>query len=297
VCVTHVDEDHIVGVQSLLREMKHAKDDGDPEPFRIKRVWHNAVQEIVEVGEPGLAASVQQLVNKAAQDAAAGVSIKQGRDVRDTAANLGLGGNTPFGPAVMVGKHATIGELVVTVVAPDQNAIDELTEKWRAAKQQNSPAVIAQAFTDPSVTNLSSIAMYFQLGAKTALLTGDARGDHVLAGLEKVGLLKPDKPLEVDLLQLPHHGSQNNVAPTFFERIRARHYVASSDGIKHKHPSDETLRMLVKSRGINDVYTVHLNNDVTRAREVLEALKTTESRAFDVKIRPATERAVAIDIG
>ena len=45
------------------------------------------------------------------------------------------------------------------------------------------------------------------------LLTGDARGDDVLAGLREAGLLRRS-PLHVDVLKLPHHGSDRNVETT-----------------------------------------------------------------------------------
>jgi beta-lactamase superfamily II metal-dependent hydrolase len=57
------------------------------------------------------------------------------------------------------------------------------------------------------------------------LLTGDARGDKILEGLEKVKLLKPRGKMHEDILKVPHHGSSRNMEPIFFERITADHYV------------------------------------------------------------------------
>ena len=73
------------------------------------------------------------------------------------------------------------------------------------------------------------------------MLTGDARGDRILAGLEASGILAKDGVLRVDLLKLPHHGSRNNMEPAFFQRIVADHYVISADRIKHRHPNDDAL--------------------------------------------------------
>ena len=80
------------------------------------------------------------------------------------------------------------------------------------------------------------------------LLTGDARGDKILKGLESIGAVAAGGTLHVDILKVPHHGSSNNVAPKFFQRITADHYVFSGDG-EHGNPERETLAMLFGARG------------------------------------------------
>ena len=70
---------------------------------------------------------------------------------------------------------------------------------------------------DKSVFNLSSIVVLADSGGRRMLLTGDARGDHVLDGIEAAGLFKDDR-LHVDLLKLPHHGSDRNVDGTSSSR-------------------------------------------------------------------------------
>jgi beta-lactamase superfamily II metal-dependent hydrolase len=80
------------------------------------------------------------------------------------------------------------------------------------------------------------------------LLTGDARGDKILEGLEKVKVLKPRGKMHVDILKVPHHGSSRNMDSIFFERITADHYVFSGNG-EHGNPDRETLQMLSDTRG------------------------------------------------
>ena len=99
---------------------------------------------------------------------------------------------------------------------------------------------------DRSVFNLSSIVVLARSGDRTLLLTGDARSDDVITGLEDAELLG-DGPLRVDVLKLPHHGSIRNVDAVFFERVRARHYVISADG-RDGNPEDETLALLCDAR-------------------------------------------------
>jgi hypothetical protein len=91
---------------------------------------------------------------------------------------------------------------------------------------------------------------------KRILLTGDGRGDHTLEGLEKAGLLDGDGKLHVDILKMPHHGSDRNVDQDYFEKIHADHYVISADG-KHHNPDVATLRMISQARPDDD-FTLHL---------------------------------------
>jgi len=58
----------------------------------------------------------------------------------------------------------------------------------------------------------------------------------------------PGATIHVDVFKLPHHGSENNAAPSLFERVKADHYVVCADGIQHPHPSKSTLEWLVLSR-------------------------------------------------
>lgn len=67
--------------------------------------------------------------------------------------------------------------------------------------------------------------------------------------------------LKVDLLKLPHHGSNYNVERDFFEIFVADHYVVSADG-KYENPSLETFEYLLAARANdNRPFTIYLTND------------------------------------
>ena len=59
-----------------------------------------------------------------------------------------------------------------------------LQEEWDKQIKKAGVAKIAE-FADDSVFNLSSITVLATFKKKTMLLTGDARGDYVLAGLRR----------------------------------------------------------------------------------------------------------------
>lgn len=294
-CLSHVDDDHTVGLLRLLGQIQHARDDQEADPFAVQRVWFNSVEELVDRHEAGLSASTQELVDRASTESSAvRASYNQGRALRDAAARLGLEGNHPIDGPLVTGEEATLDQLHVTVVAPDETALADLTERWLAARQLQDPGVISSAYSDGSVPNLSSIVLLLTHRGRTALLTGDARGDRILAGLRDTGLLDGG-PLHVDLLKLPHHGSNRNVESDFFEQIHADHYVISADGVKHHHPSEETLEMLVGSRAPDDEYTIHLTNRIDFADDTLAELR--DHHRFEVEVRSPADLALVIEVG
>jgi hypothetical protein len=183
-------------------------------------------------------------------------------------------------------------EMDVVVVGPTTTALDNLAEEWRAAVKANSASALAASFSDRRVPNLSSIALHIRHAGRTALLTGDARGDYLLEGLEAAELLAADGTIHVDVFKLPHHGSQENAAPALFERIHADHYVISADGVRYKHPSASTLEWLVHSRPPKDDYKIHLTNPIPAAQATLEELRV--GRSFTVSVgAPHVEIALA----
>lgn len=281
-CLSHVDEDHVVGVMQLLRELVRAKRDQLPLPISVRRIWFNSVDDLVDTAQPGLAKSAHALVQRTAVRAAMPASYAQGSDVRSSIAALALSGNPPFGNSLIAGSKCQLHDLDVTVVGPTTKALGKLVKKWQAAVKTNDANVVAASYTDRSVPNLSSIALHVRHAGRSALLTGDARGDDLIAGLEATGLLPAGATMDVDVFKLPHHGSKNNAEPSLFQRIRARHYVICADGIKHNHPSTETLNWMVASRDKKDCYTVHLTHEIPAAQATLEELRA--GRNFTVAV-------------
>ena len=139
-------------------------------------------------------------------------------------------------PAKVAGLQFTVaGPLHAQIVA-----LQKAFDKYIKDKGLTAEAVLA-AYADKSVPNLSSIVCLVKLEDKSILLTGDARGDYILEGLKKANILKA-KPLKVDVLKVPHHGSERNLEPEFFETIIADTYVFSADG-KHGNPDRESARL------------------------------------------------------
>ena len=276
--VSHIDDDHINGVLELTKELLEAKAAQRPLPLKIKGVWHNTFDDIIGNSPKELTAAVTAQFGAAAltgepdvegldPDAAKVLaSVGQGFRLRDDVRGLKLSINPGFNGGLVIAKKKAkpidMGKgLKFTVVGPLNDEVLDLQKDHDAflKKKEKGTAGLLAAFDDSSVANLSSLVVLAEVGGKRMLLTGDARGDKVLEGLELVGVLKADgkSTMHVDVFKVPHHGSDRNADPILFRRITADHYVFSGDG-EHGNPERATLQMLLDERGEDDDYTIHL---------------------------------------
>jgi hypothetical protein len=286
--VSHIDDDHIRGILELTGEL--AEDFPNKPLFvKIRSLWHNTFDNIIGNKPDDLLAAVTASFGAAALEGefdtegldpgAAKVlaSVGQGLQLGDDARKLKLRNMEFAGKLAMArsdGKTIDMqkGGLKLTVAGPMQPELEDLQKEYddflkKHPDLQKSMASLA-AFTDTSVPNLSSIVVLAEVDGKRILLTGDARGDKILAGLELVGLLPKDGKMHVDILKAPHHGSSRNLDLIFFRRLTADHYVFSADG-EYGNPERETLQMLLDERD-NEKFTVHLTYPIDKIDEKRE---------------------------
>lgn len=125
---------------------------------------------------------------------------------------------------------------------------------------ENARRVAGGTYSDSSVANLASTILLFRYRGLTFLHTGDARGDLILEGLEAAGLLDDEGRAHVDLMSIPHAGSDRNVKVDFFDRVRADVYLFSGDG-RHDNPEVATVAALIAARGCDRYRMVFVNRD------------------------------------
>jgi hypothetical protein len=274
VMVSHIDDDHIVGILDWFAELEQAQ---DGRPYNIRTLWLNSFDDIAGNTATEIQSRVATVaatsfnpdVARSRDSAAIIASIPQGRKLRDSAVRLAIGKNDGFSGMVMAQSSGSStaklqGGLSLRVLCPDRARLTALATEWDKAKKKDDPAVPA-AFVDKSVTNLSSIVVLAEVASgnkkRSMLLTGDARGDDILAALKASKLLKNDR-MAVDVLKLPHHGSNRNLAPEFFETVLAKHYVISANG-EHENPDKQVIEWIAKARGA-DPYTIYITNEKLR---------------------------------
>ena len=328
ILVSHFDDDHIRGISDLLTGAEGK--DGDLVASRS--LWLNTFADLLdEHDELRLAAGLAHVpgidkfaraedveIARSAGDfdselSVARSGVDQARDVKRRAAELGIEVTDGAGGLVMApAEPRTLpGGLRVTVIAPDETRIQHLRKLWNA---ESKDAALAETFTermaaavahydDVSPANLASIVIHVRLKDKTMLLTGDARGDHILDGLRAARLLGhgPGGALELDVLKLQHHGSNRNFEPGFFASVRARHYVISANG-RYGNPETDTLELIAESRADDDFSIVLTNHDSTefdlpRRLDAFVEQQRAAGRRFTVRWRTDPALSIVVDAG
>ena len=284
--VSHIDDDHVNGVLEMANELADAP---GQKPYQIESLWHNSFDDILGNNGQELAASLEPFVKnvlttgkmptntplKNYHAALVMASVKQGRDLRNAAKRLGWDVNKEFGGKLVRlpkdgARKIPIAEgMTLTPLGPREANVEALSAQWDKEIQQMGVAVDAARaaeYADQSVFNLSSIVVLAEMPGndgrpRRMLLTGDARGDHIIEGIEVAGLMD-NGTCHVDLLKLPHHGSDRNMEPAFFKTVTADHYVISSNGDKFDNPDQDTLEWLAAARKGTGHFTVYLTYPV-----------------------------------
>jgi beta-lactamase superfamily II metal-dependent hydrolase len=286
--VSHIDDDHIHGLTDLGSTLVDLDEDQQPLPYDVGGLWHNAFDDIIG--------------NRASEVPAAGApvvaSVGQGRVLRDQAVRLGWARNQPFDGLVIAPRVVPIGDATLTVVAPAAPALAKLDAKWEEVLTHQAAKTQVAEYADTSVFNLSSIVVLAEAAGKRMLLCGDARGDHVLEGLDAAGAGK-DGVTQLDILKLPHHGSIRNVDHDFFERLPAAHYVVSANG-RDGNPETETLNAIATSRKDDD-FEIHLTNhdgdgDLAKRLDAFVAARDAAGRHYRVSFRDPKALSLRIDL-
>jgi len=308
VALSHVDKDHIVGLLDLLAALEEDDVNDRPRRIAVAGLWHNSFSNTIDPdGE--ITTRLQMLMTMAgsmgtampfAADSFFGV--KEGHRLRLLARKLSIPVNKGFADDLVLVETAvepiSLGKLKLRVVGPNQANLDALRADWLAwlatteRRMAADPTTLANA--DQSVPNLSSIVLLAECGGKTILLTGDARSDHTLSGLEQAGLLTGGK-LHVDVLKVAHHGSNRNVTRTFFKNITADTYVISANG-RDGNPDHDTMKWIVE--------TAHaagrpIQLVVTNATPSTKKLKQTHKPAdfgYTLTVKPEDKHSIAVTL-
>ncbi len=337
--ISHIDDDHIKGILDMTKDLIKAKDDQEPLYLDVRDLWHNSFDDIIGNQADALAFDVEAQFGTASVGGGStgGIgsdfedttkvlaSVGQGRDLRNAAKKLEWTVNFPFPELVMmqtdsgsqVDKFAP--DLQLKVIGPMRDELIKLQktyDKYLKDKKLGTPMGedALSSFDDKSAANLSSLVVLVEAEGKSILLTGDARGDKILKSLEMLSLIEDDKPFEVDVLKMPHHGSNRNVTTGFFEKVIADHYISCGDG-EHGNPERETMEMIFDARpngGFDLHFTYAIEEiDKTRRKEMeddgktwspksdglVELFKQKKDAGVDFKvIEPEDDQGIRVDL-
>lgn len=304
VMLSHVDNDHVIGLLDLFADLRAA---GNPTPplVSVGGLWHNSFARTVDPNGV-LAPRIKQVLTAgvAAAMGHAGVDlmgIQEGAKLRLEAQLLQIDINPDTADPIivdMVPAPVQFGNLTLTVVGPTQANLDKLREEWEEWLDTHEDDLLegdpqALANSDRSIPNLSSICVIAEADGRRALLTGDARSDHLLDGLETLGLLDADGAAQFDLIKLPHHGSDRNATKKFFRKITAERYLVSADG-KNDNPDLITLVWIVEAAKEQErEIQIFATNSTPSTSKLLEEYPP-QDYGYELVFRPDAEPSLPI---
>ncbi|MDX8527003.1 MBL fold metallo-hydrolase [Mesorhizobium sp. MSK_1335] len=286
IVLSHIDNDHVIGLLDLLAAMEDDSVSGRPPRVRVGGLWHNSFAKTIDPS--GVIAQTLQSLMAAAGAmnvamplfANAFFGLREGHRLRLMAQKLEIAVNKGFKDDLIlvntVAEAIKLGRLKVTIAGPTNANLEALRTEWLKWLEETTDRVAANpkfaAMADKSVPNLSSIVVLAECDGKTLLLTGDARGDHICQGL-KAAKLTRDGRLHVNVLKVQHHGSDRNTTRDFFDTITADTYVISANG-KYGNPDFSTLKWIVE--GAHDAdrpITLVLTNETESSEKLCRELK------------------------
>lgn len=293
VVLSHVDNDHIVGLLDLTSELREQRANQLAELVQIDALWHNAFDDTIgrdsdlEVRLESLGIQVMAAAGQASIAlSSTGIALQgigEGRQLRRDAMLLGIAINDGFPDDLVTVDTAPeaipMGDLTLRVVGPTLSNLEELQEEWEEWLEEHADDITSgdpmlAAAADRSIPNLSSIMLLAQVdvgsGTKTILLTGDGRGDHLLQGLRSAGLLDHSSSLHVDVLKVAHHGSERNASRRFYRKVTADTYVVSADGL-YGNPDLATLIWIVEgAREDQRPISILVTNETPSTQKLIE---------------------------
>ncbi len=251
IMISHVDSDHLTGILDLFEELQESDDPvcdvGSLWHNSFDDLVGNEASELTTAILQSLADG-NQPESADPDSSAVAASVAQGRRLRQDAEALGISTNDRF-TGLVIASPETVGPIdlgdgmTFRVLGPSLARVEALQGVWnRYLEEKELAEAVAAGLEDNSIPNLSSLVVLAEQDGKTMLLTGDARGDYIVEGLILAGLLPPEAELPIlytgmpraeratkkmelaaaeamenppsvhlDLLKLPHHGSDRNV--------------------------------------------------------------------------------------
>jgi ribonuclease BN (tRNA processing enzyme) len=258
--VSHVDNDHINGLLKLMQDLSLQKTSNKRWTIEIDALWYNAfsrtIGQRIEGRLRALLRNTRTVFKTRSRAQMTVRGIREGHDLYQYAHELGIEINPQFNKDTIIvtdkPKELKFGNLKFLVIGPTRKNLEDLRKEWldwldkheKALKRRADYRLAIQA--DKSIPNLSSIMFLAKENDDSILFTGDGLGEHVIYGLKQARLLGSSRPVHVNILKLPHHGSDRNITRDFFTNVTADKYLISANG-RDDNPSFLTLSWIAET--------------------------------------------------
>jgi beta-lactamase superfamily II metal-dependent hydrolase len=299
VVLSHIDNDHIIGLVDLFGQIKDEREQRSKALVTIAKLWHNSFNDLLQIDEDPntffknsfLSLNFDSEDEKRKMENSITSIImtgfQQAADLSTLAKSLKIPINPEFDKLILTDnspKIIKLNDITFHILGPSQKNLEKLRKEWgdwRNKKKLHHALVLdVLQILDKSVPNLSSIMLLAESNNKKILFTGDGSSDDVITALSKESMLDNQGKFHVDILKVPHHGSDRNVTPDFFNKVTADYYVISANG-RDDNPSINTLKWIIESGNkTKKSKTIVLTNSTLN---IMKILKQYDQKKYDYK--------------
>jgi beta-lactamase superfamily II metal-dependent hydrolase len=241
--ITHVDQDHILGVLALLKD-RHR-------PVQFGDIWFNGYDQLHDVEIEVFGA-------------------RDGEKLTTALLEQHLPWNRAFsGHAARCDRQAVLlGGATLTLLSPDSDQLAALIPVWERecgkeglmpGQQAKEPPPGYEQFgainvddladekfvPDTSKTNPTSIGFLFEYDGTRLVFTGDGDDARLRSSLQPLADAEGGR-LRIDALKVSHHGSKANLSKETLAILECGTYIISTDGSRHQHPDDVAMARILK---------------------------------------------------
>lgn len=247
IIVTHIDRDHIGGINKLL---------GSKNVSKVKEVIFNSA-DLIKKNNSKLI-SISDGINLVEH------LRKQNIEVNET-------------PKV-IGSEYVNSDLIIKFFSPTSDALNHLTENWLKIEEEQKNTLMSSSkkidnrsldeivndkFTEvkykEDIANWSSLAFEVKYINISILFLGDAKDSVIVNALKNNGY-SSSKKYNVDYIKLSHHGSKYNTSNEFLEIIDCNHFIISTNGTNQKPHIQTIARILCnKNRDLSKKVYLYFN--------------------------------------
>jgi beta-lactamase superfamily II metal-dependent hydrolase len=244
--VTHVDQDHILGVLAMLEDRQR--------PVQFGDIWFNGYDQLRDVEIEVFGA-------------------RDGEKLTTALLEQNLPWNRAFtGRAVRCDRQpVSLGGATLTLLSPDRDQLAALIPRWEKEcgkeglmpdQEPKEPPAGYEQFgsaniddladenfiPDTSKTNPTSIGFLFEFDGTRLVFTGDGDDARLRSSLQPLADAEGGR-LKVDALKVSHHGSKANLSKETLAILQCETYIISTDGSRHQHPDNVTMARILKYGG------------------------------------------------